>query len=87
MNVAGRTRAQLLGLELVQVLGLLVTLLLAGTVQATAQQKESHLDRVVKAQKLRVCVGRNTTQSLTRTRARDSSRASTSTSPRSWQAN
>jgi ABC-type amino acid transport substrate-binding protein len=56
MDVAGRTKAQLLGVELGQVLGLFVTVLLAGTVQATAQQKESHLDRVVKAQKLRVCI-------------------------------
>jgi cyclohexadienyl dehydratase len=56
MNIAGRTKAQLLGVELGQVLGLFVSVLLAGTVQATAQQKESHLDRVVKAQKLRVCI-------------------------------
>jgi cyclohexadienyl dehydratase len=56
MDVAGRTKARLLGVELGQVLGLFVTVLLAGTVQTTAQQKESHLDRVVKAQKLRVCI-------------------------------
>ena len=46
----------MLGFELAQVLGLFAIVLLAGTVQAAAQQKESHLDRVVKAQKLRVCI-------------------------------
>src|ERR1051325_652132 len=56
MSIGGRTSFWKFGLELGQVLGLFAVTLIAGTVPASAQQKESHLDRVVKAQKLRVCI-------------------------------
>src|SRR5215207_8133777 len=56
MNVVSRTKTRRCGRQTGLVFGLFTAVLLAWIGSAAAQQKESHLDRVVKSQKPRVCI-------------------------------
>jgi ABC-type amino acid transport substrate-binding protein len=56
MNIVKSAKVGLFGLEVGMFAGLFALVLIAFAVPAGAQQKESHLDRIVKSQKLRVCI-------------------------------